>query len=117
MYGNPRHTRSSTTLRASDGSMAWLIEHDSSAGTMFRLSMMTLANLAAGQLGRDLRGCWRQSVKVESGQLCHLKLHAWHGTAVIGTRCWSSAAWSAHCLSMKTPSTIRVHPMTDCCSA
>ena len=61
-----------------------------------RLSMMTLADPAEGQRGRDLRSCWQPSVRAGLGQLYRLRLPAWHGTAVTGTRCWSSAAWSAH---------------------
>jgi hypothetical protein len=70
--------------------------HDNLAGTTFRLSMMTSANPAAGQRGRVLRSCWRLSARAEWGRLCHLKLHVWHGTAVIGTRYRSSAASSEH---------------------
>ena len=55
-----------------------------------------LANPAVGQRGRDLRSCWQPSVKAEFGQLCPWRLPAWHATAVTGTRCWSSAALSAH---------------------
>ena len=79
--------------RASADNMAWSIELGSSAGTTFKLSMTTLANPAVGQRGRDLRSCWQPYVRAESGQLCRLRPPAWHGTAVTGTRYWSSAAW------------------------